>query len=280
MQSFAGLSGEKNAFGNAPEIDYQRPAPERGVDMLLNKYYHRPYRTEIEMPDVYHASDVLLGKPLREACIFFLTDGGLVPGGNPDRVAPFCGEKFYVYGLGSGDTLNAAEYEISHQGYDHTAVLGNPNRLVPVDAARNLIRRGVLGDLYPGFISVAGVMTPTRKSVQLGREIADYISACPVDAVVITSTCGTSTRCGTYIGLEIIRRGIPVVQIANLLDVAESYGLRKVLKGHSVDCPLGNPELPEQEELGLRTQMLEDALGMLTKESIRKRRTSDGQGSD
>ena len=41
-----------------------------------------------------------------------------------------------------------------------------------------------------------------------------------VDAVLITSACGTSTRCGAYIGIEIEKRGIPVVQITNLTRIA------------------------------------------------------------
>jgi len=256
-------AGDPVLLSGCPKIDYSRSASERSIDMLLNKYYHREYQTEINMPDIPDISAAALKKPLREASILFLTDGGLVPKGNPDHVAPFCGSDFYVYEIGTAGALEAADYQISHQGYDHTAVLENPNRLVPVDAAHRLAETGVIREVYPAFISVAGVMTPTSQSIQLGKKIAQYIDSCPADAVVITSTCGTSTRCGTYIALEIKKLGIPVIQIANLVNIAESYGMRKVVKGMSVDCPLGNPLLPEKEEADMRLRMLEEALSLL-----------------
>lgn len=246
-----------------PMIDYRKPASERSINMLLKKYYHKEYHTEIEMPEIPDDSVCAPRKALSESTVMFLTDGGLVPKGNPDHVAPFCGNDFYVYNIGTAKALSAADYQISHQGYDHTAVLANPNRLVPVDAARRLVKKGVIRQLYHKFISVAGVMTPTRQSVLLGKKIALYIEACQADVVVITSTCGTSTRCGTYIAQEIKKLGIPVVQIANLVNVAESYGMHKVVKGNSIDCPLGNPEFPEKEEADMRLRMLEEALMLL-----------------
>lgn len=244
-------------------IDYRKTASERSIDMLLRKYYHQEYQTEIEMPEIPDVSVCAPKKALSESVIMLLTDGGLVPKGNPDHMAPFCGNDFYVYDIGFATTLSAADYRISHQGYDHTAVLLDPNRLVPVDAARRLVEKGVIRQLYHKFISVAGVMTPTKQSILLGQRIARYIEESPADAVVITSTCGTSTRCGTYIAQEIKKLGIPVVQIANLVNVAESYGMRKVVKGNSIDCPLGNPEFPKKEEADMRLRMLEEALMLL-----------------
>lgn len=246
-----------------PVIDYHRTASERSIDMLLRKYYHQEYHTEIEMPDIPDISVGVPQKPLSDSTILFLTDGGLVPKGNPDHVAPFCGNDFYVYDIGPSKALEASEFQISHQGYDHTAILEDPNRLVPVDAANRLVENGVIRQIYHKFISVAGVMTPTSQSILLGKRIARYIAKCPVDAVIITSTCGTSTRCGTYIAQEIKKIGIPVVQIANLVNVVESYGMRKVVKGNSIDCPLGNPEFPKAEEEEMRLKILEEALTLL-----------------
>ena len=62
-------------------------------------------------------------------------------------------------------TISKAEdYEISHGGYDPQLVRQDPDRLVPLDAMRELEREGVIGELHDEFISTSGwpIPFPTR----------------------------------------------------------------------------------------------------------------------
>lgn len=65
---------------------------------------------------------------------------------------------------------------------------------------------------------------------------------------------------------EIERSGIPVVVMANLIDVAKTVGSNRIVPTVSVPYPLGDPTLSTEEEWALRTHRVEVALDALTKE--------------
>lgn len=246
-----------------PFINYRKEAPKRCLDMLLAKYNGKPYQSEVIMEEPEKSPVPYLGCRLEEATVLLVTDGGLVPKGNPDRMPSTNAGKFGVYSIEGKNNLKAEEYEVSHQGYDTTYVAENPNRLLPVDILRELEEEGRIGKLYDSFISAAGVMTSTEKSTELGKKIAAYVVTHPIDAVLITSACGTSTRCGAYIGMKIEERGIPVVQVTNLTQISVDTGIRRVVKGNNICYPCGKPSLAEQGEYAYRRQLVEDTLGLL-----------------
>ena len=247
-----------------PFINYQTPAPQRCLDMLLAKYYEQPYQSEVIMTSPDKPSLPCLKKPLNEATILLLTDGGLVPNQNPDRIPSTSSDRFGIYSIENTLALNPADYEISHQGYDNSFVAEDPNRLLPVDSLRELEAKGVIGKLYDAFISTTGVMTSTEKSIRLGKRIARYVSALPVDAVLISSACGTSTRCGSYIGIEIEKKGIPVVQTTNLTKIAVDTGIVRVVRGNNICYPFGYPLITEKRERMYRRHLVVEALKLLT----------------
>ena len=59
--------------------------------------------------------------------------------------------------------------------------------------------------------------------------------------------------------------GIPVVQVASLISIAEGMGTNRALKGIGIPYPLGNPELSPMEEMELRSKLVASALELLTK---------------
>lgn len=261
---YSNPEGRRQGSGNLiPFINYQKPAPERCLDMLLAKYQGEHYQSEVLMEAMDTARIPSLKCPLEEAVILVITDGGLVPKGNPDRIPSTNAGCFGVYGIRGKSRLEKEEYEVCHQGYDNSYVEDDPNRLVPVDALRKLEEDGKIGRLYDSFISTTGVMTSAEKSIRLGRRIASYVAANPVDAVIITSACGTSTRCGAYIGKELELKGIPVVQVTNLTQIAGDTGMRRIIKGHNVCYPFGKPSLTEEREILYRRQLAEDAVRLL-----------------
>lgn len=183
--------GKKEGYhgsGPAIEIDYTIPAPVRGIKMLLDKYYKRNFHTEVMMPNHEDIPLPVLNKPLNEIKLGFVTDGGLVPKGNPDNMVPTNSKYYKNYSFGKAKRLDAADYEVSHQGYNNAFVLEDPNRLVPVDAAVELKKEGKIGDVLQSYFTTAGVMTPMEVGKKFGEGIAKELKENQVDAVILTST--------------------------------------------------------------------------------------------
>lgn len=177
-----------HGMGPAVVIDYSIPACKRGVDMLLDKYYGRKFQTEVVMPKHEDIPVPMLKKPLSEIKLALVTDGGLVPKGNPDNMVPTNSKYYKSYEFGQVERLDAADYEVSHQGYNNAYVLEDPNRLVPVDAAIELKKEGKIGDLYTSYYTTAGVMTPKEVGKKFGEGIAQSLHEHGVDGVILTST--------------------------------------------------------------------------------------------
>ena len=183
--------GKKEGYhgsGPAIEIDYTTPAAKRGVDMLLNKYYKRNFHTEVMMPNHEDIPLPVLQKPIEQAKVALVTDGGLVPKGNPDNMVPTNSKYFKKYDFGDVTALDPANYEVSHQGYNNAFVLEDPNRLVPVDALVELEKEGKIGEAYHSYYTTAGVMTPMDVGKKFGEGIAKDMLENQVDAVILTST--------------------------------------------------------------------------------------------
>lgn len=257
-------SGKEDKSAPVPFINYNETAPKRCLAMLLAKFNGDEYQTEVNMRAPAEVEMPALQIPLEQARLLLITDGGLVPAGNPDQLPPTNASRFGVYFFGRCSSLEAAAYEISHQGYDHRDVDENPNRLLPVDILVQLAQDGVIRELYPYFISTTGVMIASEKAKRMGSRIAAFVQNRPVDAAIIVSTCATSTRCGSYIGLALERAGIPVVQITNLTAVASNTGMHRVVKGASVGCPIGNAKFSPENERQIRKGIVMEALKALT----------------
>ncbi len=86
------------------------------------------------------------------------------------------------------DDLRGEDYEVSHGGYDTRFVQEDPDRLVPLDAMREMEKNGVIGKLHAEFISTCGRSNPLSNTRRLGREIAEKIKRDGIDAVILTST--------------------------------------------------------------------------------------------
>ena len=174
--------------GPAIQIDYSIPSAKRGIDMLLDKINRRPFRTEVLMPNHEQIPVPELTKPLSECKIAVVTDGGLVPKGNPDNQVPTNSKAYRKYSYKGMETLSPEDWEVSHQGYNNEFVLKDPNRLVPIDALNKLVDDGLIGGLADSFYSTAGVMTPMEKCKEFGEGIAKNLIEDGVDAVIETST--------------------------------------------------------------------------------------------
>lgn len=174
--------------GPAPVIDYHTPAATRGIDMLLRKLKGEKFETEVKMPVQEHIPLPKMTKPLSEAKIAIVTDGGLVPTGNPDKLPTVNARNYLKYDITGKDRLDASDYVVSHQGYNNAFVNADPNRLVPVDALREMVKVGKIADMLNTYYVTTGVRTTLENSKKFGRNIAQELINQNVDAVILTST--------------------------------------------------------------------------------------------
>ncbi len=165
-----------------------KPGATRAVDMLLSKLKGAPFETEVALPTFNPAAPPPAVVDLSDKLVALVTDGGLVPLGNPDGIEVSAASKFATYSIAGLERLDPANYDVSHGGYDNRYVKADPNRLVPVDVARQLEREGRIGKLYERFVSTTGLSNPVANSKRIGRGIAEHLKQAGVEAVILTST--------------------------------------------------------------------------------------------
>jgi betaine reductase len=166
----------------------ERTAAERLVDMLVAKVANQPFESEM-VPTAF--APVPMPPPIKDlkrARLMLITDGGLVPKGNPDHIQGSAATRWGSYNIALCDDLSGADYEISHGGYDPQFVRQDPDRLVPLDAMRELEKAGVIGELYDEFLSTSGLANPLSNTRRMGREMAEKAKALGIDGVILTST--------------------------------------------------------------------------------------------
>ena len=190
---------EKRAIGLPAEEGYLRrgllrdqlveqTAATRLVDMLMAKVKGEPFESEM-LPTSFEPIPMPSAvKDLTKAKVMLITDGGLVPKGNPDKIDGTAATRWGSYNIAGRDDLRGEEYEISHGGYDARFVQEDPDRLVPLDAMREMEKSGVIGKLHDEFISTSGRSNPLSNTRRLGREMAEKAKREGVDAVILTST--------------------------------------------------------------------------------------------
>jgi glycine reductase len=166
----------------------EKTAATRLVDMLLAKMRGEPFESEMPPTAFVPVPIPAAVKDMSKAKVMLITDGGLVPKGNPDRIEGTAATRWGSYNIEGRDDLRAEDYEVSHGGYDTRFVEEDPDRLVPLDALREMEKNGVIGKLHDEFLSTCGRSNPLSNTRRLGREMVEKVKQEGVDAVILTST--------------------------------------------------------------------------------------------
>ena len=166
----------------------ERTATERVISMLLAKLQGQPFESEVALPKYDRVKPAPRIKDIHSAKTVLITDGGLVPKGNPDRIESRRATRFGTYSIKGASALNPEDYEISHIGYDATFVSQDPHRLVPVDVMRDLEKEGVIGKLHERFYATSGGVSVVESAQKMGQAMAEQLKAEGVSGVILTST--------------------------------------------------------------------------------------------
>lgn len=169
----------------------EKTAAERSVDMLLAKLSGKSFRTEAEGPKVEPIKPPPpIRKDLSQCEIALISDGGLVPRGNPNGLRTRGNILWAHYKIDEmmPEHYTSGNHEIAHGGYFSVHVLEDANRLVPVDIMRELEKEGKIGKLHPFLYSTSGNATIQERCREMGEEIAQELKQWGVDGAIHTST--------------------------------------------------------------------------------------------
>jgi glycine reductase complex component B subunit gamma len=164
-------------------------AAHRAVDMLAQRLSGTEVQSEIHPPPRPEPKTLAnLPVQLSEATIALVTESGMVPRGNPDRIESQRATRWASYSIAGYSTLPPLEYEAIHSGYNTFWVNKNPNRVVPVDAMRSLEREGSYGKLLDRYYVTSGTGGSVRAMERIGREIAQDLTKQNTHGVILTAT--------------------------------------------------------------------------------------------
>ena len=166
----------------------EETAAVRLANIIVAKTLGQPYETELTQTGFEPIPAPPAVADLSNATVAIVTDGGLVPAGNPDNMPAIASTIWGSYDIATVDDLEGEDYEVYHRGYDNRHVLNDPDRLVPVDVLKELEKAGEVGKVYEQFLSMTGLANPLANSRRIGQEIAENLKSAGVDAVILTST--------------------------------------------------------------------------------------------
>jgi len=163
-------------------------AADRAVDLLLVRLAGDLAATEIPslpFPSITPAAPV---KDLSTALVALMTEGGLVPMGNPDRLESARATKWLRYPLEPGRNLAEGEFQSVHGGFSTVAANKDPNRILPLDEARQLVESGRIGRLFGEYFVTVGNGSAVSAVSGFGVEWAAELRKAGVEAVILTAT--------------------------------------------------------------------------------------------
>ena len=164
------------------------PAATRAVDLALLKWNGGPYASEMTIETF---QPVPPPAPLADpgnTLFALVTECGLVPKGNPDRLPAAGAAHWASYDISAMPALAPGDWEIVHGGYDNTAALLDPNRVVPLDAMRALQRERRIGGLLDDLLVTVGNLASLSAMKKIGAEMAASLKQRGVGAVVLPAT--------------------------------------------------------------------------------------------
>jgi DNA-binding transcriptional MerR regulator len=125
---------------------------------------------------------------LKHASVALITEGGLVPKGNPDGLEPSRASRYLKYSIAEVDDMSGGAFESIDLGWDTIHVNADPNRLVPLDVMREFEREGLIGKTHRYLYTTTGVATTVDAAHRVGKNIAADLKSAGISAAILTAT--------------------------------------------------------------------------------------------
>ncbi len=184
------LTGEDGRVNPVPRRNRvaDHSAAQRAVALLLARLGGDQEASEIPLPSFDQVTPAAPVEDPGEALIALLTEGGFVPAGNPDRLESSRASKWVRYSLEGHDSANAGEFESVHGGFSTQWANAEPNRILPLDVARELEREGAIGGLHAEYFATTGNGTTVADARRFGVEWGAELHQARVQAAILTAT--------------------------------------------------------------------------------------------
>ena len=166
----------------------EKNAAERAVALLLTRLGGDKDATEIPLPDFDSVTPAAPVADVTDALIALVTEGGFVPAGNPDRLESARATKWVRHSLDGLDSAEHGEFESVHGGFSTQWANADPNRILPLDVAREMERDGAIGRLHGEYLGTTGNGTTVADARRFGMEWAAELRQANIQAVILTAT--------------------------------------------------------------------------------------------
>lgn len=164
------------------------PAAERAVELVLARAAGDTERSEVALPDFDQVVPAGAVEDPSEAKIALVTEGALVPIGNPDELESARATRWLRYSVAERDSLPSGEFESVDGGFSTVAADEDPHRMLPLDVARELEQEGRIGSLHTEYLVTAGNGTAVAAAKRFGVEWAAELHQAGVQAAILTAT--------------------------------------------------------------------------------------------
>jgi glycine reductase complex component B subunit gamma len=163
-------------------------ASERAIDLLLKKMKGEEYGTEIPLPILDAPPPAKPVADLRQATIALVTEGGMIPLDNPDRIESIRATRYGKYSIEELVRFGSQKFQSIHRGFDSTNVNEDPMRLLPADVLLEMREEGIFGALLPFYFVTTGLAMPMANGEKIGAAIAAELKSLHVSGVILTGT--------------------------------------------------------------------------------------------
>ena len=183
------VTHEHGRIGRIPRRNTtaDKPAAERAVDLLLARLGGDREATEVPQPKFDQVHPAPPVDP-SEVVVALVTEGAVVPTGNPDKLESARATKWFRYSLEGVEALDPEEYQSIHGGFSTQWANEDPHRILPLDVARELVEEGAIGGLHDEYFVTAGNGTAVGNARRFGIEWAADLRHSGARAAILTST--------------------------------------------------------------------------------------------
>lgn len=166
----------------------EQRAAARAVELVLRRIGGDRESTEVPVGGFEAVTPAAPVDKAASASVALVTEGALVPVGNPDRLASARATHWLRYPIDGVDALVSGEWESVDGGFATTVANADPHRIVPLDSARALEREGAIGHLHSEFLTTVGNGTSVATAKRFGVEWAAELRKAGVQAAILTAT--------------------------------------------------------------------------------------------
>jgi glycine reductase complex component B subunit gamma len=166
----------------------EQRAAARAVELVLRRFGGDRESTEVPVGGFDAVTPAAPVDKAASATVALVTEGAVVPIGNPDRLESARATRWLRYQIDGIDALACGVWESVAGGFATTAANADPNRLLPLDAARTLEREGAIGRLHGEFMVTVGNGTSVATARRFGVEWAAELRKAGVQAAILTAT--------------------------------------------------------------------------------------------